>query len=368
MPKIKHIIIGLLLLIGLNANAHDFEYQIPGQDALSKLCFKILDENRRTVELTYESKIDKNLYYVHLPDDLVIPGRVDYKGKSYLVVRIGKKAFANCVNIKKVTIPATVIEIGNFAFEGCQYLTSVVFHSDNVKIGTGAFYKCEDIKHLEFGDNWRSVDFSPFRFSNRLKEVEIPAKATEVIGLETLVFLEKISVNSVNQSFMSDNGILYSRDGKRLIFCPRNYGSTIVVREGCEEVEEHALERCINTSVLTLPKSLQCISFRETYRMRFLRTINVKNPQPIGTAFEIYEKETIGCWFFILPNSEVTIYVPKEKVGGQKSINLYRTALPLQKYGEFLSPCEDNRTPYMVKAYEIPTEKKLKEYDFNYEK
>lgn len=366
--KLKQILVAIMLLTGVVSYAHDFEYQIPGQNIISKLYFKILDENKRTVELTYEGAIEKHLPYVKLPDDLVIPGVVNYNGKPYTVVRIGKKAFAGSLAFTQVVIPPTVTEIGNFAFEGCKYLASVVFPSDNVKIGTGAFYKCTDIKNLEFGDNWTSVDFSPFRFSTRLKEVVIPAKVTEVTGLETLESLEKISVDNRNTEFMADKDILYSRDGKRLIFCPRNYWDKIVVREGCEEVEEHALERCINTSVLTLPKSLQTISFRETYRMGLLTTINVKNPQPINTAFEIQGKEIIGCWFFILPKSDVTINVPKEKVGGQKPYNLYKEALPPQKNGEFLSPFEDNNTHYEVKADKIPTEKNLKEYDFNNEK
>lgn len=366
--KLKQILVALMLLTGVVSYAHDFEYKIPDAEKTSNLYFKILDENKRTVELTYEGKIEKNLIYVSLPVELEIPGMVNYNGKSYTVVKIGKKAFANSLALRQITIPSTVKEIGNFAFEGCKYLNTIVFPTDNVKIGVGAFYQCEDIENIEFGSNWKTVDFSPFRFSKNLKEVEIPAKATEVTGLETLESLEKIFVNNRNAEFMSDKGILYSKDGKRLIFCPRNYGDTIEVKNGCEEVEEHALERCVNTSELTLPESLETISFRETYRMDDLSTIYMKNPLPIETAFEMKEGKSIGYWFFIMPNSKVTICIPKDKVEGQKPINLYKDALPPYANGEFFTPFEDNTTPYEVKAGEIPTEKNLKEYDFNNEK
>lgn len=367
--KLKQILVALMLLTGVVSYAHDFEYKIPGQDnVLSMLYFKILDENDRTVELTYQGKINPKLGYSFLPDELVIPLQVRHNNKMYTVVKIGKKAFANCVNIKKVTIPATVTEIGNFAFEGCVYLKTVIFPSNNVKIGTGAFYKCEEIENLEFGNNWNSIDFSHFRFSKKLKVVNIPGSVNEITGLSDLMYLQSIYVDNLNTTYMTDNGLLYINEGQTLVFCPRNYAPEITVREGCVEVEEHALERCRNTKSITLPKSLKTISFRETYRMKYLKTINMKNPQPIHTAFEMKGNENIGCWFFILPNSDIIINVPKDKVENQKSINLYKEALPPHNNGEFLSPFEDNTIPYVVKASEIPTEKNLKEYDFNNEK
>lgn len=54
-------------------------------------------------------------------------------GCKYKVVEIGNKAFANCKNLRKVTIGKNVKKIGNKAFFNCIKLKKIVVKSKKIK-------------------------------------------------------------------------------------------------------------------------------------------------------------------------------------------------------------------------------------------
>lgn len=58
-------------------------------------------------------------------ENVVIPAAVDKNNVRYQVVGIGALAFANCTNMKTLTIPEGVKTIGARAFENCTSLISV---------------------------------------------------------------------------------------------------------------------------------------------------------------------------------------------------------------------------------------------------
>ena len=49
-----------------------------------------------------------------------IPEKVEYKGKVYDVIGIGRSAFSDCESLTSVTIPNSVTSIGDWAFYGCN--------------------------------------------------------------------------------------------------------------------------------------------------------------------------------------------------------------------------------------------------------
>ena len=77
----------------------------------------------------------KNVYNVHLPDDVSYIAPYAFYGCTSLtnivipnsVQSIGYMAFYNCTNLASVTIGSGVSRIGYYAFKGCTNLTSVTF-------------------------------------------------------------------------------------------------------------------------------------------------------------------------------------------------------------------------------------------------
>ena len=69
--------------------------------------------------------------------------------------------------------------------------------------------------------------------------------------------LKEIHILGENQSYLSEDGVLYSADGKRLIYLPpHHYGETVEIAEGAEELGE---ESCcfVDSTVIFFPKTLR---------------------------------------------------------------------------------------------------------------
>lgn len=65
------------------------------------------------------------------------------------IKKIADNAFADCVNLTKVTLPAgTVTEIGSGAFKGCTKLKSIDLPYSVTKIGSGAFNGCNNLEAI----------------------------------------------------------------------------------------------------------------------------------------------------------------------------------------------------------------------------
>lgn len=69
----------------------------------------------------------------HSLKNVKIPDMIKIGGCKYKVVEIGNKAFANCKNLRKVTIGKNVKKIGNRAFFKCTKLKKIVIKSKKIK-------------------------------------------------------------------------------------------------------------------------------------------------------------------------------------------------------------------------------------------
>ena len=105
------------------------------------LYYRILDYISDTLVEVYmpqcECKKDKN--YSQL-DTVVVPEKVIYKGKTYIVKGIGWMAFNGCKNLKKIVLPNTITYIATAAFDGCDNLMSINMPSSLKRIGPPSWY------------------------------------------------------------------------------------------------------------------------------------------------------------------------------------------------------------------------------------
>ena len=84
----------------------------------------------------YKSPVSKKITSIKIPKNVKI------KGKTYRVTAIGKKAFAGCSKLKKVTIKAPIKKIGKYAFYNCKKLKTIRIYSKKLtksNVLTGAF-------------------------------------------------------------------------------------------------------------------------------------------------------------------------------------------------------------------------------------
>lgn len=338
----RNLLLGALIFAGVGAYAHDFTATVNGQ----RLYFEITSKTKKTVSVTYNGAIaDKKALDVE--GIVEIPAKIKHDNVIYEVNSIGQKAFANADRLKGIVIPSGVETIGDFAFEDCDSLKSVVFPGNPVALGQGVFFKCPEISDVTIGSDWKNVDFTMFRWSDKLTTITIPAKIEKIQGVKKLAALKTITVDTNNKKFASYDGMLYSKDGATLFACPRAYEGKVKVNEGTAKVLDGALIDCISITSIDLPSSIQSISFRETSRMKNLENIIMRGDSPVTTGYI----KGVGKFFFQLANPKTNIIV----LSSAKDKYLSELASTPGEYSESVGS-----VPFMVTVSELPTKKNFK--------
>ena len=340
--KFKTTIAGVLLMAGLAANAHDFTATVDGQ----RLYFDITNKSKRTAAVTYNGSISEKKDN-NISGRVEIPSKVKHDNVVYEVTAINPKAFAGAKQLKGIVIPFGVESIGDFAFEGCDSLSSVVFPGNPVSLGQGVFFKCPSISDVTIGSDWKTIDFTMFRWSDNLTKINIPAKVEKVQGVKKLAHLKEITVDTNNEKFSAHDGMLYSKDGKTLYACPRAYTENVKIQEGTEKITPGALINCLEVTYIDFPSSLKSLSFRETSRMKNLATVVMRPSTPIETAY-------MGG------NGKLLLQIANEKVSIvilSSSKKAYESALATED-GEYSETTSG--VPYMVTVQQMPTKKNFK--------
>ena len=176
--NLKCLLATLLAVAGfITAKAEDFE--------VDGLCYNIISEDEKTVEVTYYNYSSSDGYNSYDSDkldeegltgykgDQTIPQKVIYKGSAYTVVAIGAHAFDCCPYLTSLTIPASVVSIGDYAFKDCLSLASVDMPSVT-SIELGVFQGCTSLTSVEM-PSVTSIGGSAFCGCTSLASVEMPS-------------------------------------------------------------------------------------------------------------------------------------------------------------------------------------------------
>ncbi|MBR2912898.1 MAG: leucine-rich repeat protein [Oscillospiraceae bacterium] len=214
--------------------------------------------------------------------DFIIPSEIE----GLPVRRIEGEALRD-QTMTSVVIPDTVTSIGEYAFWNCYFLEKVTFGNSVKEIGLGAFSDIP-LKEITLPESLISIDENAFK-NTALTSVTIPKNLTS-IGDGAFSYnegLTKIEVAADHPSYKSENGVLLSKDGTKLMqfpigrqqteytvpdgvkvigcfaFAYENRNMTcpnkIVLPDSVEGIERSAFENCAGLTELTLSDSLKYI-------------------------------------------------------------------------------------------------------------
>lgn len=186
----KIILITLLNLLSVVANAHDFE--------VNGIFYNILSFTDKTVEVTM-NEADGSFYNNSYSGIIHIPESVVYGNTSFKVIAIGENAFRTS-SITEVRLPNGILSIKQAAFSNCtqlkkcnlpESLTLIDVNSfastalDSVYIPGGAtlmtwcFSGCQ-MKYLEFAEGIQEIRYLAFTDCKNLKTVIFPASLSRI--------------------------------------------------------------------------------------------------------------------------------------------------------------------------------------------
>ena len=205
-------------------SGYDFDepFEIYEYTIIDNLIVEVLDKSKNTLVI-------KGLLNLYVPNDIVIPSSALIKGRYYRIVRIGTNAFYNVTSLNSIKIFDGISSIGAHAFSYCSSLKKVEFPASLTDIEGELFYNCNK--------------------------------------------LESIFVDFDNPKFLSVNGVLYTKDHKKIVAYPNANGKDYKIIEGTEYIESFAFKSCVDLENLRLPKSIRAIGDNVFYGCDKLKNI-----------------------------------------------------------------------------------------------
>ena len=243
---------------------------------------------------------------------------------------IGDCAFIYCSNMKRITLPKKLKVIGNRAFECCKKLERLYITSNVEELGVCLFVECDELEEVivdtknqhfkssegaiyskdgkvlimyvnQDADVYEIPDEVEIIKRNSLEMCEIEhlyigkgLKYIEEGALNGCSFLRWISVSNENEHFISVDGVLYSKDLKKLLKYPSLKNTVeykllketevighsafdnclelekVIVEDNVKVIERAAFNNCENLLEIKLSKNLEVIgveAFKNCYEL-----------------------------------------------------------------------------------------------------
>ena len=161
---------------------------------------------------------------------------------------------ASNLNIPSTIDGKQVSYIGSDSFRGNKYLNSVTI-PDSVKvIQPRAFAECSNLSTLKFGKNVEKIYDYVF-YQTNITEITLPEKLNYISGIAFLgnCVIKNINVDANNTNFSSNNGIVFSKDKKKIVLYPqckteKTYTIPSTVEEICDSAFSYAQVESITIS------------------------------------------------------------------------------------------------------------------------
>jgi len=191
----------------------------------------------------------------------------------YSVTKIGRCSFYCCEGLSTIIIPKEVVEIGEEAFAGCINLVSVALSSDIKNIGYGIFNGCRKLDTI-------NMTSTHFMFGQSLKDVlgeKIPGHKDLIWEVQdTEMYSTKINGYDKTNNYKDEYGVIYSEDGKRLLWAPDDLLNYSII-EGTKFVCEYAFKDCINLKSIDIPSTIKEIGEHAFQNCNQITSITIPN-------------------------------------------------------------------------------------------
>ena len=212
--------------------------------------------------------------------------------------KIGAYSFAYCSNLSSISIPNSLSDIGSYAFlksgissisfnqnsnlieikEGTfqnTKLQQIVLPDSINKIAKNAFRNNEELYSVSFGNNITSIESNAF-YNSGLKQIFIP-ESISYIGEYAFAGLRNVNdfvVDEDNAFYKSVDGVLFSKNLKKLIAFPANKTGVYKIPNSVEVIGIGAFENSKLTSVFFDPNTkISTIGPRAFFNSTLLKNI-----------------------------------------------------------------------------------------------
>ena len=208
-------------------------------------------------------------------------GKTEYTSYDGLVYNADKTELIFCPEGKNeaVTIPASVKKIAAGAFKRCRSLPAVTFAEGSAceEIGDEAFSSCVLLNAIVLPDTVSVIGEEAFMSCSAMTSFTIPAalKSFDTSVLKNCTGLQNLYVSASNTLYQSINGVLFSKDGKTLVYyLPTRTDTSYAIPEGTEEIASGAFNSNKYLQSVTIPASMKLVGERAFQSCTALATVS----------------------------------------------------------------------------------------------
>lgn len=135
---------------------------------------------------------------------------------------ITSQSFKDCHSILEISFPESLRMILFGAFENCTSLTKICLNKGIDVIGWGAFFGCSNLREVDILNGVKELKPSAFGCCENLKDINIPESVFEMdmYAFKGCTKLVSIHVDNRNLNYTDIDGVLFSKDGTKLIYYP----------------------------------------------------------------------------------------------------------------------------------------------------
>ncbi len=175
------------------------------------------------------------------------------------LTEIAKKTFQYCEFLERVSFAQTLVSIGDSSFFRCTYLNEIFFPNSIKTIGIRAFYDCE-INFLDLNDGLVSIGDEAFCNCRITDLHSVPASVTNIgKGAFRKTLINFFYVESENQFYSSDGGVLFNKDLTEIINFPHYEDEIYQLPSSVKVIAPYAFEQCYYLNEIYIPETVDSI-------------------------------------------------------------------------------------------------------------
>lgn len=233
--------------------------------------YKILSEDDSTVEVA------DNRNYV---GEVEIPKTLQYAGVTYTVIGVGDRAFDLNEKVTSVKLPDSIKKVGNLAFQTLPIFIDLP--SSLEVVGYSAF------TYNKFTDLILPVGIKELRRTS-FGYTEVQSKRAFIPNTVTTIddnpfynsTLESIEVASDNPNFKSIDGVLFNKDGSKILVYPAyKSANSYTIPSGVKIIGRNFFANNHNLKELSIPISVIQLESCALWSCPSLRQITISATTP----------------------------------------------------------------------------------------
>ena len=272
--------------------------EIPSEFTVNNIKYKVLSLEDRTVEVA------KN---PNASGAITIPSNVPYLGFQFTVVGVGAEAFYHS-KITSISLPNTIKSVGYDAFN--ELRISMSLPSSLEKVESRAFRK-NIFEDLSLPSGLKEIGSAAFAFAVvKSKRATIPSSVIAIVGNVFYDSVKEIKVSDSNPAYKSINGVLLSKDGRKLTAYPCMKPDTVYsIPSGVTTIEN---DQCATyLTRLVIPASVNQMVSYALWSFTNLKTLEVQCTTPPAVGKDSIHGIPSNC-LILVPKGCVSKYKAAE--------------------------------------------------------